>query len=282
VPAAPLPDSGEYLTRAAGCTDCHTVTPERAFAGGLHIETPFGVFVTPNITPDKATGIGSWTFEDFQRALRDGVSPSGALYYPAFPYRSYSKMTDADMRKIWNYLTARPALTVSNSSNRLSFPFDQRWLLRVWRALFLRGPSGDHARDIKVARGPFVPDPERTRSWNRGAYLVEALLHCAECHTPRNRLGAPEVSLWMAGSDVPIGAERAPNITPDRFTGTGAWTIADWTRFLASGIDPRGNFPGGEMAQVVQNTSALTEADRAAVVEYLMTLKPIRRDGYDR
>jgi mono/diheme cytochrome c family protein len=147
--------------------------------------------------------------------------------------------------------------------------------------LFFRFSGEPTKQSIKVGRGPFRPVANMSAQWNRGAYLVEAVSHCAECHTPRNSLGAPKLSLWLAGGDIPMNGRTPPNITPDDFTGKGRWTKEDWLRFLSTGMDPGGGYPSGEMAQVIANTSALTQADREAMVNYLMTLTPVRRDFYE-
>lgn len=266
---------GAYLVRMAGCVDCHTVDWDRPFAGGYALWTPFGTFYTPNITPDKETGIGNWTEQDLRRALRSGVSPEGRVYYPSFPYRSYTKITDEDIHKMWAYLETVPAIQKSDRVHNLEFPFNQRWLMYFWQELFFRGPKSNPLLNIKVGTGPFVPDPERSPQWNRGAYLVESLFHCTECHTPRNRFGAPIADQWMSGSDLGHG-EIAPNITTDPGTGLGAWTPQDWNTFLSSGFTPQRNSVGGEMAEVIQNTAALTKSDRTAVIKYLRSLPPVR------
>ncbi len=283
--AAPAPaltgdelSEGAYLVRAAGCTDCHSVSQDERFAGGLELGSPFGTFRTPNITPDVKTGIGSWTFENFKKALREGVSPDGQLYYPTFPYRSYTRITDSDLRKMWDYLRSVPAIEKRNLSHSISFPFDQRWLLYFWQAVFFRAPMGNASEDLLQAQGAFRPDVLKSKVWNRGAYLVEGLFHCAECHTPRDPLGGLTTSLWMSGSDIAIGGRMPPNITPDVRTGRGTWRRGDWLRFLSSGVNREGKSPAGEMADVIQNTSALSSEDLVAMTEYLMSLEPVSRE----
>jgi mono/diheme cytochrome c family protein len=274
---AAAPNEGAYLVRIAGCADCHSPATDQPFAGGLRLDTEFGFFYAPNITPDHATGIGSWSFDDFRRALRRGVSPDGSYFYPVFPYRSYAKIRDDDMRAMWDYLQSLPPVHLENRPHQLSFPYSKRWLLSVWQDIFFGSYSSDPETQIRVGNGAFVDDPAHTSSWNRGAYLVEAFAHCTECHTPRNQLGGLQISNWMAGSDTPISGRVAVNITPDWLTGKGSWKAEDWMRFLSAGIDPQGLSPGGEMALVIQNTSALSEFDRAAMIEYLMSLPPVRR-----
>jgi len=269
-------ERGAYLVRAAECRSCHTANENAPFAGGYRLSTPFGDFFTPNITPDPDSGIGLWGFTEFRKALREGLSPSGRAYYPSFPYRSYSKITDRDMRSMFLYLNSQPPVYKVNRPHELSFPYSQRWLMFGWQELFFRGPSVSLAENVKVGMGPFISVLEKSDRWNRGAYLVEAVLHCAECHTPRNRFGAPLSSQWLAGSDILVGTKKSPNITPDLETGLN-WSSANWMLFLSTGLTPRHTTPRGEMALVVQATSQLTVADRAAVVEYLMSQSPVKR-----
>jgi mono/diheme cytochrome c family protein len=274
VTAPAAPDSGEYLVRSAGCADCHTADLDRPMAGRIRLDSPFGSFYTPNISPDKKTGIGSWTLQQFQDALRSGRSPGGTLYYPAFPYRSFSKMTDSDIEKIFWYLRSLPATSQVNRPNDLGH-YDQRWLLHFWQTFYFGSWSSSPEIQIRQGVGPFTADVKQSASWNRGAYLVEAVFHCTECHTPRDYGAGLYTKLWMSGSD--FGGLNAPNITPDPQTGRGKWTRAEWTRFLASGLDPQNKTPKAEMADVIQNTSALTAQDREAIVTYMLSLPAIHR-----
>lgn len=272
---------GAYLARTAGCTDCHTLRPDQPFAGGGRLVSPFGVFYTPNLTPDARTGIGSWNEVQFLNALRWGLSPSGSPYYPAFPYRSFTKITDKDVHKIFVYLRSLQPIVKSRLRSVLSFPYNQRWLVRVWDFFYFKGRSSDPEENVRTGQGPFEPVPGRSASWNRGAYLVEALLHCTECHTPRAYIGPLlignlESGQWLAGGNIPISGKYPPNITPDPETGTGSWSKADWDHFLRSGFDPNGKSPGGEMADVIRGTAGLTDYDRDAVIEYLRSIKPVR------
>ncbi|MGZ3722692.1 MAG: c-type cytochrome [Bdellovibrionales bacterium] len=272
-----LTAEGEYLVRAASCRECHTQNESQPFAGGLALPTQFGIFYTPNITTDKETGIGKWTAAQFQRAMRLGVSPQHQIYYPVFPYRSFSKMTNEDIYKIFFYLRSLPPIRKPNRPHDLSLFYNQRWLLFFWQELYFRKPLFSNPMEgIKSADGPFVNVPDRSETWNRGAYLVEAVTHCAECHTPRDYFGGPESSQWMAGSDILFSGKAPPNITPDPETGI-TWSRQEWSEFLASGVDPQGNSPGVEMALAVRATSQLTKADRDAMVEYLLSLTPVRR-----
>lgn len=295
---------GAYMTRAAGCADCHTTNSNQPFAGGYRVETPFGHFFGPNITPDPTTGIGGWSEADFRLALRDGVDRHQKFLYPAFPFRSYTKMTDEDIRAIYRYMMSVDPVRRGNLEHELRFPFNQRNALFVWRNLFFRdrnqnflglGPQDDFGfmpiRDdertetltrhidelkIRIGRGAMIPAPHRSPEWNRGAYLVEAVTHCTECHTPRNQMGGLKVSKWMAGTIDSINNVVIPNITPDRDTGLASWRKTDWIRFLESGMTPKNSSVGTEMAEVVKNTSTLTHFDRAAMADYLMSLPAVR------
>ncbi|MFN4087500.1 MAG: c-type cytochrome [Alphaproteobacteria bacterium] len=256
---------GEVLFKTSGCANCHTDARGggRPLAGGLALATPFGTFYAPNITPDAEHGIGSWSDADFVRAMRDGVAPDGSHYYPAFPYTSYTRMSDEDMLAIKRHIFAMEPVAEPSRPHDLSFPFSQRWLMSVWKYLHFDP-------------GPFVPDTARSDAWNRGAYLVEAVAHCGECHTPRGRLGGLDRSRWLAGTvDGPEG-ERVPNITPDRETGIGTWPAADIAFLLDIGMTPDGDVVGGSMYPVVDDgTAALSAEDRAAIAEYLLSLPPI-------
>lgn len=266
----------EYITRSAGCRDCHAKGYTDPLSGGYALQTPFGTFYTPNITPDKETGIGEWSFSDFETALRTGQSPNGHPYYPSFPYRSFTKMSHGDLRKIYDYLMAQKPVHKKNKAHDLKFPFNERFLNYFWDGLFLNEQRSPSYEQIKVGKGAFVPLPDKSASWNRGAYLVEAVFHCAECHTPRNKMGAPKSSQWLSGSDQPIGSFIAPNLTPSS-DGLGSWRKSDWQTFLSSGVKPNGQSIEEDMALVIQNTSNLTPTDRDAIIEYLINLKPISR-----
>lgn len=255
---------GAYLVKIAGCADCHSPEADYPFSGRLKLTTPFGVFYTPNITPDKETGLGIWSAEEFRKALRDGIAPNGDRYYPVFPYTSYTKITDEDLNKMWMYLRSVRAIARKNRRHQISFPYNQRSLLAVWQGAFFE-------------KGPMTNNPEKTAEWNRGSYLANALAHCTECHTPRNEYtGALIASKWMSGSNKPINGLMVPNITRDKVSGRGHWTERDWEQFLLTGRNPQGRFAEAEMAQVINNTSALTTEDRYALIQYLMSLPAIR------
>lgn len=255
---------GEYVFRAAGCFACHTDTAAggEMLAGGPAVATAFGTFYAPNITPDPVHGIGGWSEADFFRALREGVAPDGSHYYPAFPYTSYTGASDQDLRDLKAYLDTVPPVARPSRPHELSFPYSWRPLLAAWKWQ-------------NFEPGRFEPDPARPDSWNRGAYLTVALAHCAECHTPRGRLGGWDRDAWMAGSrDGPTG-ERVPNITPDPGSGIGNWSQGDVAWLLLTGATPIGDVVGGSMGAVIEHgTRHLTNEDRQAIAEYLMSLPP--------
>jgi mono/diheme cytochrome c family protein len=262
------PRRGEYLYRAAGCGGCHTAQKGGAEgAGGLALCTPFGVFHTPNITPDPETGIGRWREEDLSRALRHGVNPDGAHYYPAFPYASYTSMTDADVGALWAYLRTLKPVRRANTAHELPWYLRVRTALLGWKILFF-------------TPGPFKADSDKSPLWNRGAYLVGAVTHCGECHTPRNMLGGLRRHRALAGTreQGPDGAS-APNITPDSKTGIGRWSEGELVEFLKTGMTPGGDFAGNAMAEVIERSTAiLTPEDRRAIAVYVLSLPPIEND----
>lgn len=256
---------GEYLFRAAGCATCHTDEKNHGvpLAGGRALKTSFGTFYTPNITLDRDTGIGRWSETDFIRALREGVSPAGEHYYPAFPYTSYTQLTDADLHAIWVYLSSRKPVRQANPPHELPWYLRSRASLNVWKKMFF------HA-------GAFRPQPDRSAAWNRGAYLVDAVAHCGECHTPRNILGGFKPSLRLAGNADGIEGATAPNITPDKKTGIGKWSETDLAEYLETGATPDGDYAGDIMAEVIDNSLAqLTKEDRRAIAAYVMSLPPL-------
>ena len=255
---------GEVLFYAAGCDNCHSRKNGPPLAGGVELKTPFGIFRTPNITPDPQHGIGKWSDADFVRALREGVAPDGSHYYPAFPYTTYTRMTDADMLAIKAWITAKVAPVAEASPvHELGFPYDQRWGMALWKWMFFEP-------------GPFKPDPAKPDVWNRGAYLVEAVSHCGECHTPRNLAGAVDRSRWLGGNTEGPEGDKVPNITPDNETGIGTWSIGDIAGLLDNGLLPDGDVVGGTMYPIVsQGTDRLTNEDRRAIAAYLKALPPI-------
>lgn len=246
---------GQYLVAAAGCAGCHTNNTEdaRPFAGGRTLNTPFGVFHVPNITPHKQTGIGSWTEADFVRALRDGVRPDGQHYYPAFPYTSYTGISDADLGDIWAYLQTLPAINQANQDHELQFPYSMRWLLGPWKWLYFNSGAG-------------------TEVSNRGAYLVDVLGHCGECHSQRNSLGAVIHERHLGGGSL-AEDKYAPSLAPGDLQ---QWTDEELKQFLATGDKPDGDVANATMDEVIRNTtSQLTSADMDAVIAYLRSLPPV-------
>ncbi|MDB5360069.1 MAG: hypothetical protein JWO51_1366 [Rhodospirillales bacterium] len=255
---------GEYLTRAGGCFSCHTVPGNAEMAGGRALATPFGTFYTPNITPDRETGIGAWTDAQFLRALRQGIRPDGANYFPVFPYTSFTGVTDADALAIKAYLFSRPPVHRPNRPHDVAFPFSWRFLQAGWKLLFF-------------SQGPFRPEPAQDGTVQRGAYLVTSLAHCGECHTPRNRLGGLRSSLALSGTKDGPDGKPVPNITPDEATGIGKWDRGDIATLLKTGMTPEESKVKGAMREAVEDgLKYLSDADRDAIAAYLLTLPPLR------
>lgn len=258
------PTRGEYVLAMGGCVACHTDAKNGGafLAGGRALPTPFGTFQSSNITPDPEVGIGGWTTGDFVRAMREGLSPEGQHYYPAFPYPSYSKMTEQDLVDLKAYLDTVEPVAEPVGAHDLSFPFNVRQTLAGWKLLFFEHET-------------FQPDPSRSESWNRGAYLVEGPGHCGECHTPRNLLGGPDESRYLAGNPVGAEGKATPNITPHD-TGIADWNANDIAFALESGLTPDYDSFGGGMGEVVSDaTGKLTKEDRDAIAEFLLALPPV-------
>jgi mono/diheme cytochrome c family protein len=246
---------GEYLSRAADCIACHTAPNQRPFSGGVAFKMPFGTIYSSNITADKETGIGAWSDEDFVRALHAGVGKGGQPLYPAFPYTSYTALSRDDILAIKAYLFSLPVAHAPATPNELSFPYNQRWSLSYWNALFLR-------------KERFQPVPGRSNAWNRGAYLATALGHCNECHTPRNLLYSLRHNRELAGEV--LQGWKAYNITPDKIYGIGSWTDQQLADYLSKGHAAEHGTAYGPMGEVVQNSlQYLTPEDIAALVTYL-------------
>jgi mono/diheme cytochrome c family protein len=264
--AAAEPDAvrrGEYVFYAGACDSCHTDHMNRGafLAGGRAMDTPFGTFYVPNITPDPDTGLGGWSYEDFRRAMVEGRSPDGAHYYPVFPYRWYTGLTDGDLADLWAYLQSVPAVRNQTQPHDLPFPFNIRMLLLGWKL-------------VNFDEGDTVEDPDQSPAWNRGAYIVNHLGHCGACHTPKilGMLFKP----WdpLAGSEAIPGPYYAPNITPGR-SGIGGWSEEDIARALKRSITPEGEPIRGPMAEyVASGSSHLTYDDLRAVAVYLKSLPP--------
>lgn len=253
-----LVKKGEYLARMGDCASCHTVNESKPFAGGNAIPTPFGVLYSTNLTPDE-TGIGGWRFEDFYRALHLGKNRQGQPYYPAFPYTSFTKVTQDDAKAIFAYLQAQKPIKQPNKNPKMDFPFSERVLLNGWRWLYF-------------SEQEFQPDPKQSAQWNRGAYLVEGLGHCNECHSTRNALGAVKRSGWLAGGHIPMQGWYAPSLSMKDGGGLAGWTRAEVKQLLKTGFSAKGSVIG-PMADVVRNsTQYMNDEDLEAVALYLESL----------
>jgi mono/diheme cytochrome c family protein len=258
---ASLVERGAYLARAADCTACHTAKDGKEYAGGLGFKMPFGTLYSTNITPDKETGIGNYSDQDFLNAVHRGIRRDGVRLYPAMPFTSYTYMTDADALAIKAYLFSLPPVRAAIPANTLTFPFNQRWTMIFWSALF--NPDGR-----------FEPDTSKSPEWNRGAYLTEALAHCGECHTPRNLAFALNNRKKFAGA-VTAGW-RAFNISADKNTGVGAWSDEDLVSYLSIGHASGHGTASGPMGEAVDHSlSHLAQQDIRAVVGYLRSVPAI-------
>jgi mono/diheme cytochrome c family protein len=258
---ASLAERGAYLARAADCMACHTKPGGKDLAGGLGFKLPFGTLYSTNITPDKETGIGSYSDADFLNAVHRGIRRDGARLYPAMPYVSYTYMTDDDALAIKAYLFSLPSVQAPAPANTLSFPFDQRWAMMFWSALF--NP------DTR-----FAPDALKSPEWNRGAYLAEAMAHCGECHTPRDLAFALDNRKKFAGA-VTAGW-RAFNITSDRATGVGGWSDSDLASYLANGHAIGHGTASGPMGEAVDRSlSQMTPDDIKSLVAYVRSVPAV-------
>ncbi len=247
---------GQAVFTAAGCASCHHAPgsdDKLVLAGGQAFASDFGTFYAPNISPSQA-GLQGWSQADFANAVLRGVSPSGKHYYPAFPYTAYARMTDQDLVDLWAYMQGLPADDTASQAHDVGFPFNIRRSVGGWKFLFFTTEGW-------VAEAP-TPELER------GRYLVEALAHCAECHTPRNALGALDTARWMAGAPNPSGRGTIPALTPDQLD----WSAQDIAYYLETGFTPEFDSAGGHMVAVVDNFSKLPAGDRAAVAAYVKAL----------
>ncbi|WP_102223115.1 c-type cytochrome [Acidimangrovimonas sediminis] len=270
----PLPDDamaglkgdasrGELVFWAGGCASCHADPQAKGadqlkLGGGQRLESAFGTFLTPNISPDPTHGIGAWTLHDFADAMLRGIRKDGAHLYPAFPYSSYDKMTKGDVADLWAYLRTLPPVATPSQPHELSFPFSIRRLVGGYNFLFV---STDW-----VVTGDLTPVEER------GRYLVEAVSHCGQCHTPRNALGGMQTGRWLAGAANPDGKGRIPNITPAALS----WSRADIVAYLSTGLTPEFDSAGGHMAYVVENMGHLPKSDVEAIAAYLKKVPPMK------
>ena len=261
VASVDLVKRGEYLARAADCMVCHTVPGGQAFAGGLAIPLPFGTLYSTNITPDKATGIGDYSDQDFLNAVQRGIRRDGTRLYPAMPYPSYTYMTDADALAIKAYLFSQPPADLTNRPDTLTFPFNQRWSMVIWSILF-------------NADSRFAPNTTQSPEWNRGAYLAEALAHCGECHTPRNLAFALDNRRKFAGALT--AGWRAFNITSDKGSGIGDWSDDEVFAYLSTGHALGRGTASGPMGEAVDASfSQMAPADIHALVSYVRSVPPI-------
>ena len=255
---------GRYLFWAGACDSCHTDHEHHGafLAGGRALETNFGTFHMPNITPAPETGIGGWEFEDFYDAMHRGIRPDGSHYYPSFPYRWYTGLTDDDLRDLWAYLQTVPPVENRVPPHDLRFPYKYRFLILGWKL-------------VNFDQGETVHDPEKSAAWNRGAYLVNHLGHCGACHTPKIMGALFKTYDFLAGSEQIPGPYPAPNITPDETTGIGDWSIEDIARALKRAITPDGVPIRGPMAEYVAYGSGhLSTDDLEAAAVYLKTIEP--------
>ena len=255
---------GEYVFNASGCASCHsnpdtTQEEKLVLTGGHAFPSPFGTFYAPNISMDKVNGIGAWSEKDFVNAVRHGVSPEGKHYYPSFPYTAYANMTDQDIADLWVYFKSIPESSKPSIDHDL--PIYARWRrpLAFWKLLNKREPIIELASSDATVQ--------------RGAYLVETLGHCGECHTPRNFIGGLEYGYWLGGAKNPVGRGMIPNITPIKLT----WETEEIVEYLTSGFTPDFDVAGGHMVDVIENTSKLTEEDRTAIAEYLKAIPGVQK-----
>lgn len=250
---------GKALTDAADCAGCHTADPAKPFAGGKRIDTPFGGIYSPNLTPNRETGLGAWSDEAFYCALHDGVAPDGSRYYPAFPYPNFTKLTRDDVLAIRAYLATLTPLRNARLPLELRWPLNYRVTMRGWNFLFFRP-------------GTFESNPQKSGQWNRGAYLVEGAGHCGACHTPKNIFGADKRGQAYGGGL--IGGWFAPRLDSAERSGLKSWSVDDIAEYLQSGRNGKSH-AGGPMAEVVVNsTSVMSDADIRAIALYLKDLPP--------
>jgi mono/diheme cytochrome c family protein len=268
VPASALPAhtpdlaNGKEMFYAGGCTSCHAVPRQpdmTRLGGGLALTSAFGTFHVPNISSDPKDGIGAWSEAQFLTAMTKGTSPSGEHLYPAFPYTSYQHMRFDDLRDLFAYLKTLPPVAGRVRDHDLPFPFNIRRTLGLWKLLYLDGT-------------PFIPDPLKSAQWNRGAYLVNGPGHCTECHSPRNALGGVIAGLRFTGGPSPDGQGGVPNITQYKLKD---WSEQDIADTLEDGMTPDADRVGGNMVEVVRNTSQLTAADRMAIAAYIKSLPAV-------
>jgi mono/diheme cytochrome c family protein len=258
-PSAETIERGKQLATAADCAGCHTADPSKPFAGGKRLPTPFGAVYSPNLTPDRETGIGAWSDEDFRRAFREGVAPDGSHYYPAFPYAYFTKLTRDDLLAIRAYLATLAPVRNERPAPELWWPFNHRFVMRGWNFLFFKP-------------GIFEPNQQKSTEWNRGGYLVTGAAHCGACHTPKNIFGADKRNRAFRGGSV--DGWFAPRLDSAVRCGLTSWSVDDVVEYLASGRNSRSH-AAGPMADVVLNsTSKMSEGDLRAIAVFLKDLPP--------
>jgi mono/diheme cytochrome c family protein len=256
-------ERGAYLSRAGNCMGCHTTAGSADFAGGRGVDTPFGTVFAPNITPDPQTGIGNWSSSEFWRAMHHGRSKDGRLLYPAFPYPSYTRITREDSDALYAYLRSVKPIQQANRVHQLRFPYNTQVALAVWRAMFFRA-------------GTLEPDPRQSVEWNRGRYLVDALAHCAACHSSRNALGATSLNAEFGGGLMPDEAWYAPSLADPREAGLQASSREDAVKLLRDGLTTKAAVSGPMADVVYSSTQYLSARDLNAMVEYLSAI-PVRK-----
>lgn len=259
LPPADLVAQGAYLARAGNCMVCHTPTGAPPYAGGRAIETPFGTVYTSNLTPDRETGIGNWTSVDFWRAMHEGRSRDGRLLVPAFPYTSFTQISEDDADALFAYLRSLPAVRQPNRAHALRWPYDSQLALAAWRTLYFEP-------------GVYQKDSARDTQWNRGAYLVRGLGHCAACHTPRNLLGAVDDRLALSGGPIPMQNWYAPSLVLTTEAGMASWALDDIVRLLRTGVSGSASVSGPMAEVVLHSLQHLTQADLRAIATYLKSL----------
>ena len=256
---AALIQRGKYLAQAGDCIACHTVPGAKIFSGNRPMPTPFGTLFAPNITPDPETGIGRWSAEEFYQMMHTGRGRDGKLLYPAMPFASYTKVTRADCDAIFAYLRSVPPVRLATREHDLRFPYNNRNLLIGWRTLYFQ-------------QGEYQPDRAKSAEWNRGAYLVEGLGHCAMCHTPINALGGSSQQEAFRGGLIPMQNWYAPSLTSNKEAGLGNWALQDIMDLLQAGVSNRGTVYG-PMAEVTYNSlQHMTDEDIRAMAVYLKSL----------
>ena len=256
-PTAETLARGKALTEAADCGGCHTADPAKPFAGGRLIETPFGGIYSPNLTPDRETGLGGWSDDQFYRALHQGVAPDGSRYYPAFPYPNFTKLIRDDVLAIRAYLATLTPIRNVRPPSQLHWPLNYRVVMRLWNWLFFRP-------------GIFEPDQNKSAEWNRGGYLVEGAAHCGACHTPKNIFGADRPGRRYGGGRV--RGWFAPRLDNAARGGLRSWSVDDIVEYLQSGRNGRSHAGDGMAEVVLHSTSRMSDADVHAIAVYLKGL----------